>query len=327
MKFQKILMLGYAESDLDADQWQRIDKISHEKILLPRDSPEIEAQLPSTDCLLLKLGMAADRKMIDSAPQLKYIGMFGTGVGNIDIEYSSQKGITVCNLYYATEAVAELSFALLLEHLREVGRAKTQAENARSSANPTPKDFSEASYQGGELKGKAFGVVGLGRIGSRVAEIAKAGFNADVRYWSRNRKLDYESRGIRYQAIDALLNECDIISLNLAHVAGQTTHFLNAERISLIKAGSVVLNLSPMELVDIQALQTRLESEEKALTFILDHSDELSGEEIASLASYKNCIMYPPIAYTTKEASVVKKNIFVENLENFLNGAPSNQVK
>jgi lactate dehydrogenase-like 2-hydroxyacid dehydrogenase len=326
MEFRKILMIGYAESDLDPEHWKRIDKICHEKVLLPRESPDIPDQLPSIDCLLLKLGMAADQKTIDSAPLLKYIGMFGTGVGNIDTEYSAKKGITVCNLYYATEAVAELSFALLLENMREIGRAKAQGENARASANPAAKDFSEASYQGSELKGKAFGVVGLGRIGGRIAEIAKEGFSADVRYWSRNRKPDYESRGIRYQSIESLLKECDIVSLNLAHVAGQTTHFLDTQRISIVKNGSIVINLSPMELVDIHALTTRLASEDHALTFILDHSDELSGEEIATLARYENCIMYPPIAYTTKEASVIKKNIFIENLENFLKGKPSNKV-
>ena len=326
MKFKKILMLGYAETDLEPEHWKRIDGLCQEKILLPRDSAEIQANLATCDCLLLKLGMSADQKTIDSAPDLKYIGMFGTGVGNIDTEYAAKKGITVCNLYYATEGVAELAFALILEHLREVSRAKAQSEAARAAANPSAKDFSEATYQGGEIKGKVVGIIGLGRIGGRTAEIAKDGFDADVRYWSKNRKPDYEAKGIRYQGVETLLKECDIISLNLAHVAGQTTHFLNAERIECIKQGSIVINLSPMELVDISALETRLEPGDNEITFILDHSDELSSDEIKTLAKYKNCIMYPPIAYTTEEGSLVKKEVFVTNLENFLKGEPSNKV-
>jgi len=316
MKFQKILMLGYADGDLREEHWKRIDKLCAEKVMLPKDSPEIAKHLSTCDCLLLKLGMRADRDTIDHAPNLKYIGMFGTGVGNIDIKYAAKKGITVCNLYYATEAVAELAFGVLIEHLRDLERAKAQARTG---------DYSESTYfDTSEIRGKAFGVIGLGRIGGRVAEIAKYGFDADVRYWSKNRKKKYEAKGIRYQQVDTLLKECDFLSLNLSHVQGETTDFLNAERIARIKPGAIVVNLSPNELVNMDALENRLSKND--IMYILDHSDELTKDDASRLAKYKNCIMYPPIGYTTREASSVKKTIFVENLENFLKGKPTNKV-
>ena len=79
-----------------------------------------------------------------------------------------------------------------------------------------------------------------------------------------------------------------------------------------------------MELVDISALGRRLEK--KDMVFILDHSDELSESQAKQLAKHENCILYPPIGYTTVESTLTKQTIFVDNIENFLKGKPTNQV-
>lgn len=315
MKFKKVLMLGYGASDLPKSEWNRIDKLTQEKILLPKDSSQIEKHLPSADVLLVRLGAAVDKSIIDKTSNLKYIGMLGTGYGRIDAVYAAKKGITVCNITgYSTEGVAELAFGLLIESIRELTRAKSQAKNG---------DYSEGSFQGYELKDKNFGVIGLGRIGGRIAEIAKNGFGANVSYWSKNRKKEYEKKGIQYKAIGTLIKESDFISLNLAFTP-ETERFLNKEKINQIKSGAVVINLAPMELVDNPALIERLKK--KDITFILDHSDELSKEDSKKLAKYKNCIMYPPIGYITREATQAKLSMFVDNLENFLKGKPTNKV-
>lgn len=315
MKFKKILMIGYDTSDLPESEWNRIDKLTQEKILLPRDSPEIEKHISTADALLLKLGADADKSMIDNAPNLKYIGMLGTGYGRVDTKYASKRGITVCNIAgYSTEGVAELAFGLLIENIRELERAKSQARKG---------DYSEASFQGFELRNKKFGVIGLGRIGGRIAEIAKVGFGSSVSYWSKNRKKEYEKRGISYKTIDALLKESDFLSLNLAFTP-ETDRFIDKKKIQQIKPGAVVINLAPMELVDIPTMVERLKK--KDVTFILDHSDELSKEDAKELAQCKNCIMYPPVGYITKEATETKFGMFVDNLENFLKGKPTNKV-
>lgn len=317
MKFKKILMLGYADTDLGAEHWRRIDSLCQEKVRLPKDGPEIQKHLATCDCLLLKLGMSADKDTIDRASNLKYIGIFGTGVGRIEMKYAAKKGIAVCNIGgYYVEAVAELTFALILEHLRDVARANAQARMG---------NFDESSYfYTSEIRGKMFGVIGLGHVGGRVVEIAKDGFDADIRYWSRNRKQKYEAKGIKYQTIATLLKECDFISLNLACVKGETENFLNAERLSQVKSGAIIINLAPIDLVDTNALENRLKVGD--ITYIMDHSDDLSAEDAKRLASYGNCIIYPPIGYTTKESSLLKKEMFVENLENFLKGKPTNKV-
>jgi phosphoglycerate dehydrogenase-like enzyme len=307
--FTKMLCLNYEEGNLKPEYWKRIDKITKQKVLLKADSPDVKKHLDA-DCLLLKLGMGAGKALIDSMPRLKYIGMYGTGFGRIDAAYATKKGITVCNIAgYATEGVAEFVFASLLEYLREVTRAKIQAQTG---------NYSEASYTGTEIKGKTFGVVGLGRIGGRVAELAK-GFGANVVYWSHKQK----NAGFKYMEVEALLKTSDIISLHVSFNP-DTKGFLAAKRIAMIKPGAVVINTAPMELVDVAALEKRLKKGD--FTFILDHSDELDPAVTKRLLAYDNCILYPPIAYTTKEATNAKQDIFVSNLENFLAGKPTNKV-
>lgn len=315
MKFKHALMAGYDEGDFKPEEWKRIDQQCDKKTLLPKDSLDVFHHLANIDCLLVKVGSAITKEMTDLAPNLKYIGMFGTGVGRIDTEYAAGKGIAVCNIAgYSTEGVAEFVFAAILEHIREIERAKKQARDG---------NYSESSFTGTELRGKLFGIIGLGRIGSRIAEIALKGFGAEVIYWSRTRKRDMEQTGAKYQEAEALLKDCDFISLNL-EFNKQTAGFMNESRINSIKSGAVVVNLAPMELVDINALAKRLAK--KDITFILDHSDELTAEQAKLLSKYKNCIMYPPVAYTTREATEAKRKIFIDNLANFLKGKPTNKV-
>lgn len=313
--FDKMLFLNFDKTNLKPEYWRRIDTISKENILLKSDSPLVKSHLSSADCLLLKLGMGADKTLIESMPRLKYIGMYGTGYGRIDTSYAKKKGITVCNIAgYATEGVAEFVFAILLEYLREVTRAKTQAKGD---------NYSEASYAGTEIKGKTFGVIGLGRIGGRVAELAAHGFGANVLYWSHKRKKEAEKTGIKYTEIDTLLKTSDILSLHMSFNP-KTKGFLNAKRIAIIKPGAIIINTAPMELVDIPALEQRLKKGD--ITFILDHSDELDPKDAKRLSKYNNCILYPPIGYTTHEATNLKQDIFVSNLESFLKGKPTNKV-
>lgn len=313
--FHKTIFLNFKNSNLKPEYWHRIDQITKKKVLLKADSSELKKHLATADCLLLKLGMGADKSFIDAMSDLKYIGMFGTGYGRIDVAYAKKKGITVCNIAgYATEGVAEFVFAAVLEYLREITRAKIQAQAG---------NYSEASFAGTEIKGKSFGIIGLGRIGRRVADLAVKGFGAHVSYWSHKRKREAEKAGIKYVEIDKLLKTSDIISLHMSFNP-ETKDFFSAKRIAMIRPGSIVINTAPMELVDIDGLEKRLKKND--MTFILDHSDELDPKIARRLSSYKNCILYPPIAYTTKEATNLKQEIFVSNLENFLKGIPTNKV-
>jgi len=315
MKFKKILFINYTGKELEEKYWNRIDKICGKKVFLADEALSLEKQLEDVDCVMLKLGAKFGKDLINQASQLKYIGMLGTGVGGIYLEYAAKKKVTVSNITdYATEGVAEFTFGAIIDYLRELERAKQQARK---------KDYSEASFfTGKEIKGKKFGVIGLGNIGARVAEIARV-FGANVYYWSKNRKKLLEKKGIKYKEINNLLKSCDIISLNL-ELNPETNIFLNKERVKKIKKGALLVNASPMELIDLNALVKRLRN--KDLSFILDHSDEMTKEQLTLIRPNKNCVIYPPLGYTTQEATALKKGIFVSNLKNFLKGKPSNKV-
>jgi len=308
------LLLDYTGKELEKTYWEKIARLADKKVFLTSSSKNLGKELVEADGVLLKLGAKFGQDLMDQASKLRYIGMLGTGVGGVDLKYATKKKITVCNIAgYATEGVAEFTFGAIIDFLREIERAKQQARQG---------DYSEATFAGTEIKGKKFGVIGLGSIGARTAELA-LGFGAKVFYWSRNRKKNYERKRIKYRTIANLLKESDIITLNLA-LNPKTNGFLGRTRLSLIKKGALLVNPSPMELIGLKALVSRLKK--KAISFILDHSDEMTKEQLRLLKPYKNCLIYPPIAYTTEEATALKKDIFVDNLENFLKGKPSNKV-
>lgn len=313
MKFKKILMLGYSGDDLDKDFWNKIGQLCEKRVLIAVNSPELSKHLDA-DALVVKFAEVVDKNLIDKMPNLGYIGTLATAFGRIDTRYAASKNIPVCNIPgYSTIAVAEFAFGVILEHIREVERGKRQAREG---------NYSEAGFRAYEIQGKTFGVIGLGAIGSRIAEIA-LGFGADVIYWSRSRKKGYEEKDIRYMGGDEVLKDSDFVSINLA-LTNETKNFINKERMKKIKKGAVVVNLAQMDLVDINALEERLKKGD--ITFIYDHSDELSKEENERLAKYKNCIVYPPIAYITREARARKQEIFFKNLKGFLEGKIQNQV-
>lgn len=304
MKLQKILVTGFYRSGLDENIWKRIQK-SADKIVF---KPEADV-----DCLFSKFNKV-DKKFIDSFPQLKYIGLLATGFGTVDIAYAKSKKIVVSNIPgYATESVAEFVFGLILEHIHDLEKAKLAGRQG---------DYSGNGFSAYEIKGKQFGVIGLGRIGSRVAEIA-LGFGAKVSYWSKNRKKEMEKKGMEYEPINRLISKCDFLSLHLSKVK-EAEGILNEKRMNSIKKGAVVINVAPMELIDLSALENRLKKGD--MTFIFDHPDEMEKKDVNRITRFSNCIVYPPIGFVTKEARVLKQNIFVSNIENFLKGKPTNRV-
>ena len=165
MKFKKSLLINISEDKLDLAYWKKLDSLMEKKVSLPKAIPQIIKELADTDCVLTGFQIDVGKSEIDAAPNLKYIGVFATAYGKIDVGYAKKRGIVVSNVPgYATESVAELVFAVLLEKIRDVSRAKMQAAK---------EDYSEVGFKATEIKDKVFAVLGLGRIGRRVARITK----------------------------------------------------------------------------------------------------------------------------------------------------------
>ena len=305
--FAHLLFLGFTADDLDRSSWGRVDAVCGRRTLLEPSSPELAEALRSADGLLLKLGMGVDRTAIDAAPALRYIGMLGTGVGRVDLAHAEARGIAVRNVAgYATTAVAEFVFAALLARRRDLHRARAWALGG---------ELSEAPFGGTEIAGTTFGVLGLGRIGRRVAHMARAGFGADTVYWSRASRSG--EPGIALVNRPELFARADILSLHLAHTP-ETEGLVDAAAFDAMRPDAVVVNTAPMELVSLPALERKLDTE--SFTFILDHPESVPPAALARLVGRPNCIVYPSIGYTTAEASRAKEELFVRAMENYLAG-------
>jgi len=313
MKFKKIVVTGLTEQELGKEYWARIDGLTDKKVFVDVKAGNngLEKELRDADCLFTKFNPVTS-DMFQIAKNLKYLGVFATGYGKIDSGSAASNNVTVTNVPgYSTESVAEFVFAVLLEKLRNLKIAAGQAKKG---------NYSESGFVASEIKSKKFGIIGLGRIGNRVADIAN-GFSADVKYWDRKKKDTNQQ--YEYMELDQLLSECDIITIHLA-LNDDTKGIISKEKLRKIKNGVIVVNTAPMELIDLDILIEMIKS--KAFTFILDHSDEMDGNVLKELAKYENCIIYPPIAYISDEANIAKQEIFVSNIESFLSGKPINRV-
>lgn len=310
MKFKKAVLVNIQDTHFDKKYWDQIDELVEKRISLSRDDPKLISELKDCDCLMLGFQVPTDKDIFDAAPNLKLINILATAYGTVNLEIAKQRGIPVCNLAgYSTEAVAEFTIAILLFQIRQLeeGVKRGKAGNY---------DFEGMSAR--ELKNSNFGVVGLGSIGGRVAELA-AGFGANVSYWSRNKKDNPYS----YKELESILSESDYISINVAQTP-ETENLLNDKTIPLIKSGAVVISTVPPEVVDTNAMASRLAKGD--ITYISDHGDEMSEENLNKIKQYPNCVLLPAIGFITAEARINKQEIFVGNLKAALEQKPQNKV-
>lgn len=313
--FKKALVIGITEAMLEQSFWDRIKQQVGVLKFVAKESPEIMQELPSADCLLINFGIEIKKEHIDLATDLKYIGILATAFGKVDVAYTQEKAIVVSHLPgYSTESVAEFTIAAILEEIRGLHQGKERGKSG---------NYSEAGIKAREIRGKKFGVIGLGNIGTRVGELA-LGFGAQVQYWSEHRKPEQEAKGMEYKDLSEVLSTSDFISVNLAQTS-ETEGMFGSEQFNLLKKGVVVINTAPMELIDIAALGAALTK--GGLTFILDHSDEMDTKDLTFLSKWDECVIYPPIAYISEEARVAKQEMFTANLEGFVAGKPVNVAK
>lgn len=303
--------MDFNDETIDKDHFDVLNQLAESvEIVCDRNLDKIK----DADVLLTKITTKVDKELIDSCKNLKYIGVFATSFSKIDIEYAESKGIVVTNLAgYSTEAVAEFVFSVLLDYIRDLERGK---ENARKN------DFEFLSFLGWELKGKTIGIIGLGSIGRRVSEIAQ-GFGLNVIYWSRNRKLDYESKGIEYYELEDVLKKSDIIIIHLAH-NNETNKIINKDMLEKIKNGAVLITLTSLELMDTEKLKELLK--QGRFVLISDYLDLFQEEERKELQKLKNVVAFPPLAFRTKEAIQRQKNLLIDNLVKFSEGKIQNKV-
>lgn len=315
MKFACIAVLGIDRSELSPAHWARLRASAGRVVDAGADAGALLRTPAQADGLLVDLGRRVDATAMARLPNLRYIGVLGTGFEGVDIHSAAEAGIAVTNVPgYATEAVAEIAIGAVVAQLRGF-RPQARGQFDRRGHRPM--------RHGRELRGRTVGVVGAGRIGARIAHVAKAGFGAKARYWSRKRKPRLDRAGIPFLPLDDILATSEVIFVNLA-LNAETAGFLNRRRLRSLRRGAVVANFAPMALFETAPLLESLRQQRFSL--IMDHAEDLSPRTLAAVRRLPNVEIYPPTSYQTGEARGNREEIFVENVERFARGRPQNRV-
>lgn len=255
---------------------------------------------------------------LKSAENLKYIGLFATGYNNIDVDYCSKHGITVCNAgSYSTNAVAQHTFALILEHFNNTANYNQYVQDGLWKRSKT---FSPFVYPLNELAGKTIGIVGFGNIGKAVAKIANA-FEMNVIAYNRSEK---SAENVKFVGIEELIERSDIVTVHCP-LNAQSENMFNKETFAKMKRGALFVNTARGGVMNENDLYGALNSGHLGGACI-DTLKVEPMEQNCILMQAENCIITPHIAWAPVETRLRLMDIVTSNIRNFLNGTPTNVV-
>jgi glycerate dehydrogenase len=261
------------------------------------------------------------KETLELAPSVKYIGVLATGYNIVDVVAAKNLGIIVTNIpTYGTIAVAQMTFALILELCHHVGDHNAAVHKGEWSSCP---DFCFWNTPLIELAGKTMGIIGFGRIGQATAKIALA-FGLKVLFHDINKTSELDGENCQYADLDDLFAKADIVSLHCP-LFESTQGIINKNNIAKMKDGVMIINTSRGPLVVEEDLKIALNSG-KIAGAALDVVTAEPIDENSELLKAKNCILTPHIAWAPKESRSRLMNTAVENLDAYLNGVAQNVV-
>ena len=284
---------------------------------LPEKEEELIARAKDAEILLINKARLTG-KILQQLPKLKYISILATGYDVVDTAAAKELGILVSNTpSYSRDSVVQHVFALILEHYAKAGSHAHAVRMGKWAESP---DFSFTLSPLTELAGKTMGIVGMGNIGRKTAEVARA-FGMNVLAATRT---PVEVPGVTFLPLEELLAGSDIVSLHCP-LTPATKELINKKTLSLMKKNALLINTGRGGLIDEKALAEALESGE-IMGAALDVLSSEPPPEDHPLTRLPNCIITPHIAWATKEARARLLAIAEENVKNFLAGTPINLV-
>ena len=313
-----VILDGYTANPGDLS-WQGLEDIGEVTVYDRTKADETVARAADADIVLTNK-VIISREIIAQLPRLKYIGVLATGYNVVDIEAAHERGITVTNVpAYSTESVAQMVFAHLLTVTNRTEHYAIENRNGRWTKNP---DFCYWDFPHMELAGKTFGIVGLGNIGRRVAEIATA-FGMHVKALT-SKLADALPANIEKATLESILSTSDVLSLHCP-LTDKTRHLINRETLRQMKPTAILINTGRGPLVDDQAIADAL-SEGQLAAFCADVLTEEPPKADNPLLKQPNAYMTPHIAWASKEARVRLVQVATDNVRAFINGRPQNMV-
>ena len=313
-----VILDGYTANPGDLS-WGSLKEMGEVTVYERTRREEIAGRAADADIVLTNK-VVMDREMMALLPRLKYIGVLATGYNVVNIEAARERDIIVTNVpAYSTESVAQTVFAHLLtvtnrtEHYAQQNRLGRWAEN---------RDFCYWDTELTELAGKTMGIVGLGHIGRRVAEIALA-FGMQVKAMT-SKKAEELPAGIQKAELQSLLASADVVSLHCPLTEG-TRHLIHRETLRLMKPSAILINTGRGPLVDDEALAEAL-NEGRLRAYCADVVTEEPPKADHPLLHAPNAFITPHIAWATVEARKRLLQTAIGNVEAFVNGHPVNVV-
>lgn len=316
----KIVILdGHALNPGDLD-WGCLDQFG-EVTLYDRTATEAEAIARSQGAqILLTNKTPITPTLLDACPSVKLVCVQATGYNVVDTAAARERGIPVCNVpSYGTDAVAQYTFALLLELCHQIGLHNTLVHQGRWSQCP---DFCFWVTPQMELTGKTMGIIGFGKIGRAVGRIACA-FGMNVLAYSRSQCDEGESIG-SYVELDDLLRRSDVVSLHCP-LFPETREIINEQTIARMKDGAILLNTARGPLISEEAVARALHTGKLRGAAM----DVVAREPIPTdspLLTAPNCILTPHMAWAPTESRERLLACVVDNIRAFLEGHPQNVV-
>jgi len=283
---------------------------------------ELLEKVNGVEAILSVLTEKIDKEVMEAAgKQLKIIANYAVGYNNIDVAEAKERDIIVTNTPgVLTDAVAEHTVALLFAIAERIVEADRYTRAGKF------KVWGPKLLLGADIKERILGIIGLGRIGSAVAQRMRDGFGVKVIYFDvlRNEELE-KKHNIEYRELDDLLKEADFVSLHTA-LTDETRHLINTERLKTMKPTAYLINTSRGPVIDEKALLEVLKNKTiaGAALDVFENEPELT----LGLADLENIVLTPHIASATKETRDKMAEMAANNIIAVLEGhTPLNLVE
>jgi D-3-phosphoglycerate dehydrogenase len=274
---------------------------------------ELVQIIPEYDALMIRSGTRVTKEIIEAGTQLKIIGRAGVGVDNVDVPAATRQGIVVVNSPEGnTIAAAEHAIAMMLALSRHIPDANQSVKSGKWNRN---------SFIGAEVYKKTLGIVGLGKIGSHVANAAKAMGMKLLAYDPFISTERAEQLGCRLVEMDLLMREADYITLHIPKTP-ETTHLINAEALSKMKPSARIINCARGGIINEADLAEALSSGKIAGAALDVYETEPLGDSpLKSIG--KEVILTPHLGASTTEAQVNVAIDVAEQIRDVLLGLPA----
>lgn len=292
---------------------------NHEVVVSAQDGVLSKAELVASlkdqnyDAVICLLTDKIDSEIFDASPSTKIFANYAVGYDNVDITEAKKRGIIITNTPgVLTNAVAEHAFALLLAVSKRLVESDTFLREGKYDG------WAPLLLLGTELTGKTLGIVGLGRIGSRLAQYARA-FDLRVVYYDIAANSDFEKMtGAKFMAnVDELLKVSDFVSIHVP-LLPSTKHLINADKLKLMKPHAILINTSRGPVIDEAALVEALRNKviRGAGLDVFENEPQLAP----GLADLPNVIITPHTASATEEARAAMSELAAKNILAVLRG-------